>query len=209
MYPASHLFQFFPPPAALFLCRYGSKSQTMNLSTAITALGFCCLPYLGFSQGNTGTVLPVPVTTQQDGKSKVKTKSRRGETKTKIETAEGQRKIEVERDGTTKVTTDNPTDGKTKITYPAPFWASARNYANDRPVYFPDYYMFYTPGRGYTYWQDGAWHTSESYPDFYSSVDWTSANMHILTDADLSLHAENEFPRYREQYPAVQVPDVR
>ena len=56
-------------------------------------------------------------------------------------------KIKTKDDGTVKIKTE---DSKTKQKGMPPSWAEAHGYLNNTHVYFPDYYVFYDPARGYT-----------------------------------------------------------
>lgn len=112
--------------------------------------------------------------------------------------------------GKTKTTEHN---GKVK-TKQSPSWAAAHHYTADRDVYFPDYYTFYDPERGYIYWNSGKWTTSTTVPSYMSNVDMNSARIQII-DEDTHMRPEVKYKTYRETYPAqkvevtVPIPDVR
>jgi hypothetical protein len=76
---------------------------------------------------------------------------------------------------------------------------------NDRIVYFPDYYVFYTPARGYVYWNNGQWANSTDLPSFLQQADMRKAHAEILDNTDIDAYPEKEFSRYKEQYPAESV----
>lgn len=82
-----------------------------------------------------------------------------------------------------------------------PKWALAQGYLNDRPVYFPDYYIFYTPQRGYIYWKDGAWTSGPQVPDFISEAELKRARTQILENEDNN-EPEKQIDVYLEQFPA-------
>jgi hypothetical protein len=96
-----------------------------------------------------------------------------------------------------------------------PSWALSQGYMNDRIVYFPDYYLFYTPGRGYVYWSNGQWTNSTEPPAFLQQADMRKAHAEILDNTDINAFPEKEFLKYKEQYPAepvefaVPIPAVR
>ncbi|RYZ55306.1 MAG: hypothetical protein EOP49_03080 [Sphingobacteriales bacterium] len=138
----------------------------------------------------------------------------KGERKVKMEDRYGKRKIEINNDGSARVTTDIAGEGKRVEVFPAPVWGAAQNYRNDRHVYFPDYHAFYAPGRGYIYWNEGAWTTSTSMPDWLGKADLSKARMQVISDLDLDSSPEGLYSSYREQFPAqpvdidVSVPNI-
>jgi hypothetical protein len=73
---------------------------------------------------------------------------------------------------------------------------------NDRPVYFPDYYLFYTPERGYIYWQEGQWVSGPDIPSFVKEADLKRARTHIIEDEEINAYPEKQFTRYRDDFPA-------
>jgi len=83
----------------------------------------------------------------------------------------------------------------------APSWGQAHNYQNDKYVYFPDYYTFYSPGRGYTYWNNGNWMTSQNLPSNMSIIDMNNARTQTL-DVPLNTFPERNINTYMNQYPA-------
>lgn len=122
-------------------------------------------------------------------------------------------KVKTKGDGTVKMKTE---DSKVKYNNTAPpTWAEAHGYENNSHVYFPDYYVFYDPTRGYTYWNGNAWTTSTAVPAFISTVDLSSARAEMLHDARLKEHPELKYDTYIKQYPAqpvditIQVPPMR
>jgi hypothetical protein len=106
---------------------------------------------------------------------------------------------------------DRPGKSKMKA---SPAWASAHQYHNDRDVYFPDYYTFYDPERGYVYWNEGKWVNSTSVPTYMHKVDLNKARVQIIEE-DVQMHPETKYTIYKQTYPAekvevtVPVPDVR
>lgn len=83
-----------------------------------------------------------------------------------------------------------------------PSWGKAHKYNNDKYVYFQDYYTFYSPKRGYVYWNNGSWTTSQNMPQYMSNADLNGARMQILNDESLSSYPERNFPNYMNQYPS-------
>ncbi len=88
-----------------------------------------------------------------------------------------------------------------------PSWGKFHNYANDKYVYFPDYYVFYSPDRGYIYWDNNNWTTSRDMPSSMSRIDLNAARLQIL-DASLSSFPEKDFSTYANQNPAQSVNGV-
>ena len=86
----------------------------------------------------------------------------------------------------------------------APAWASAHEYKNDKNVYFPDYYTFYNPVRGYICYSGGQWVSSKSAPAFMAKVDMNKARVHIFNE-DAIPHPEENYNSYRDMYPAQKV----
>ncbi|WP_276134610.1 hypothetical protein [Polluticoccus soli] len=122
-------------------------------------------------------------------------------------------KVKAKGDGTVKLKTQ---DSKVKYNNTAPpAWAEAHGYENNGHVYFPDYYLFYDPARGYTYWDGSVWTTSTTVPTYMSTVDLNAARVEMLHDARLNEHPELKYDTYIRQYPAqpvsitVQVPPMR
>ncbi|HTM66085.1 MAG TPA: hypothetical protein VL093_07185 [Flavipsychrobacter sp.] len=74
-----------------------------------------------------------------------------------------------------------------------------KNYA-----YFPDYYAFYDPARGYVYWdmQSNKWQTSQEMPLFMSKVDMSKVRVKIIDGLTLDLYPERNYPYYMKLYPA-------
>ena len=83
-----------------------------------------------------------------------------------------------------------------------PSWGKAQHYKNDRYVYFPDYYTFYSPERGYTYYQNGNWTSSANMPGYMNNADLNKARTHKLNDVPNSAYPEKDFSTYINQYPA-------
>src|SRR5438477_356004 len=74
---------------------------------------------------------------------------------------------------------DRPGKMKTKAT---PAWAAAHQYHNDHDVYFPDYYTFYDPQRGYIYYKEGHWVNTTTVPTYMRSVDMNKARVQIIQE---------------------------
>jgi hypothetical protein len=74
-----------------------------------------------------------------------------------------------------------------------------KNYA-----YFPDYYAFYDPARGYVYWdmQSNQWQTSHEIPAFMTKVDFSKVRVKIIDGLSLDLYPERNYPYYMKLYPA-------
>ncbi len=101
----------------------------------------------------------------------------------------------------TKTVTKN---GKTKTkTRTTPSWGTAHHYNGDKYVYFPDYYTYYEPDRGYVYWNNGTWTTSSTVPSYMSKVDMNSARVQIIDD--MTVRPETRYKTYMETYPAQKV----
>ena len=73
-------------------------------------------------------------------------------------------------------------------------------------LYFPDYYAFYDPKRGYVFWDLKAqtWTSSRELPKFMSEVDMSKTRIQILKGLSLDLYPELNYPRYMKLYPAQQ-----
>ena len=114
-------------------------------------------------------------------------------------------KIKQKDDGTTKVKMD---DEKVKIKSAPPSWANAHGYRNNMHVYFPDYYTFYDPNRGYTYWDGDSWETTMTMPAFIADVDLNAARVEILNNARLEEHPELKYDIYMREFTAKPVTGV-
>jgi hypothetical protein len=121
-------------------------------------------------------------------------------------------KVKIDKRGNTKVKANGK---KVKTEGIPPAWAPAHGYRENRSVDFPDYHMFYQPGRGYVYWNNGAWTTSSSVPAYLGSVDLGTARMQLLEDIDITTYPERNYEVYMRQFPAqpvevtVPVPIIR
>lgn len=91
----------------------------------------------------------------------------------------------------TQITTEKP-----KLTWD--------KYNGTGTVYFPDYYAFYDPERGYIFWNvnNNKWTTSSKPPTFMSKVNMSRTRIQILKDLSLDLHPETNYPNYMKLYPA-------
>lgn len=100
---------------------------------------------------------------------------------------------------------------------PASKSTPAAVFTNKQHVYFPDYYAFYDPNRGYVFWNiaTNSWTTSRQVPEFMSNVDMSKTRIQILEGLSLDLHPETNYPNYMKLYPAqtdnpdVPVPNAR
>jgi hypothetical protein len=91
---------------------------------------------------------------------------------------------------------------KTK-TYVVPEWGPAHKYKGDKYVYFPDYYSFYDPARGYVYWNNGTWTTTTEVPVYMSKVNLNKARVQVIED--MSAAPETRYKTYIKTYPARKV----
>jgi hypothetical protein len=92
-----------------------------------------------------------------------------------------------------------------------PEWALKYGYTGKEPIYFPDYYAFYDPKRGYVFWnmQQNSWSTSLQPPSFMTNVYQPKTRIQILKGLSLDLHPERNYPNYMKLYPAkTSYPDV-
>ncbi|HYD22550.1 MAG TPA: hypothetical protein VEB40_13805 [Flavipsychrobacter sp.] len=86
-------------------------------------------------------------------------------------------------------------------TFKKPSWAPT-GYSADHHVYFPDYYTFYDPRRGYVTWEKDSWVASPTMPLFLSNEDLSKARIQILNDISIDKRPELSYPRYMKMYPA-------
>lgn len=107
----------------------------------------------------------------------------------------------------TKTKTKTTTSRSTTVTT-TPYWSKSHSYQNDKYVYFPDYYLFYSPSRGYTYWSNGAWSTSSSLPSNMSTADLNAARIQTLNEISVTSYPERSYTTYINQYPAQPVNGV-
>ena len=79
-----------------------------------------------------------------------------------------------------------------------------KDYTGNSHIYYPDYYAFYDPNRGYVYWnvQTNSWTTSQQVPAFMSNVDMRRTRVQILKGLSLDLYPERNYPNYMKLYPA-------
>lgn len=91
-----------------------------------------------------------------------------------------------------------------QVTKPSPAWAKTGGYNNKSHVYFPDYYAFYDPQRGYVFWnaESKTWNTSHEVPSFMSKVDMSHVRVQILDGLSLDLRPETNYPNYMKLYPS-------
>ncbi len=90
-----------------------------------------------------------------------------------------------------------------QVVKPSPEWAKT-GYNNKSHVYFPDYYAFYDPQRGYVFWnaESKTWNTSQEVPSFMSEVDMSHVRVQILDGLSLDLRPETNYPNYMKLYPS-------
>jgi len=71
-------------------------------------------------------------------------------------------------------------------------------------VYFPDFYAFYDPQRGYVFWnaETKTWKTSQEPPKFMIKNDQSNVRIQILEGLHLDLRPEQNYPNYMKLYPA-------
>ncbi|SKA18509.1 hypothetical protein [Sediminibacterium ginsengisoli] len=86
-----------------------------------------------------------------------------------------------------------------------PAWAQLQGYKNDSYVYFQDYYTFYSPGRGYIYWDADRWATTKKPPVNMSGANLGTARIQMLRDVSLDSFPERNFSSYRTRYPGQRV----
>lgn len=92
--------------------------------------------------------------------------------------------------------------------YGTPSWGQAHNYMNDRYVYFPDYFTFYSPTRGYIYANDKyGWSASHAVPASMRGADMSKVRVQLL-DVPLKAYPEKKFESYYMHYPAQPVNGV-
>ena len=77
------------------------------------------------------------------------------------------------------------------------------DYKYDHPIYFPDYYTFYDPQRGYVVWEKDSWIARPSMPLFLKSSDLKKPRIQILEDIGINKRPELDYPRYMKMYPAL------
>lgn len=96
----------------------------------------------------------------------------------------------------------------TEMRYSSPEWGLGHNYMNDRYVYFPDYFTFYSPNRGYIYANDSyGWSASPSLPASMRGADMSKIRVQLL-DVPLTAYPEKKFESYYMHYPAQAVNGV-
>jgi len=79
-------------------------------------------------------------------------------------------------------------------------------FQSNKHLYFPDYYAFYDPQRGYIFWneEEKEWNSSLQVPKFMSEVDMSKTRIQILEGLSLDLRPEQNYPNYMKLYPATQ-----
>jgi hypothetical protein len=84
-----------------------------------------------------------------------------------------------------------------------PSWWGTHHITGEKYVYFPDYYTYYEPDRGYVYWNETKWTTSETVPSYMSSVDLNSARVQVIEET--TTRPEVKYKYYMKTYPAQKV----
>lgn len=74
-----------------------------------------------------------------------------------------------------------------------------------QPAYYPDFYTFYDPARGYIYWQDSTWHVSSERPKFMKEAEKGRVRIELLHDRNIGSYPEDNAERYMKLYPAQNV----
>ena len=84
------------------------------------------------------------------------------------------------------------------------FSPRASEFRSSQHVYFPDYYAFYDPNRGFVFWnaESRSWQSSLEPPIFLKEVDMSHTRIQILKGLSLDLHPERNYPNYMKLYPA-------
>lgn len=92
----------------------------------------------------------------------------------------------------------------TKTRKPPPAWGATKDYKGNNHIYYPDYYAFYDPKRGYVYWNvaTNSWTTSQEIPAFMTKVEMTKTRVEVLKGLSLDLYPERNYPNYMKMYPA-------
>jgi hypothetical protein len=93
------------------------------------------------------------------------------------------------------------TEHKPMKTFKDPEWAPV-GYHSEKHIYFPDYYTFYDPHRGYITWEKDTWVARPTMPLFLENKDIRKERVQILEDISLDLYPEQNYPRYMKMYPA-------
>src|SRR5437762_1987213 len=104
--------------------------------------------------------------------------------------------------GTAQVTKTKEHKGVVK-SKTKPAWWTAHSLTSDKHIYFPDYYVFYEPDKGYVYWNNGKWINSSSVPAYMGPVDLNTARIQVIDD--MASRPELEFRTYSRTYPAQKV----
>lgn len=82
---------------------------------------------------------------------------------------------------------------------------SWQNTPPDQAAYYPDFYTFYDPARGYVYWQDSTWQVSRERPKFMKEAQKGRVRVELLHDRTIGTYPEDNAERYMELYPAQNV----
>ncbi|HRO42839.1 MAG TPA: hypothetical protein PL009_08395 [Flavipsychrobacter sp.] len=79
-----------------------------------------------------------------------------------------------------------------------------KSFHSSKPVYFPDYYAFYDPARGYVFWNETThtWNESQQPPKFMMNIDMSKTRIQLIEGLHLDLRPEQNYPNYMKLYPA-------
>lgn len=80
-----------------------------------------------------------------------------------------------------------------------------RQEAPKQTAYYPDFYTFYDPQRGYIYWQDSSWYVSRERPKFMKETRKGKVRVELLHDRTIGTYPEDNAERYMQLYPAQNV----
>lgn len=75
----------------------------------------------------------------------------------------------------------------------------------EQTAYYPDFYTFYDPKRGYIYWQDSTWYVSRERPAFMKEAQKGRVRIELLHDRTIGAYPEDNAERYMKLYPAQNV----
>jgi hypothetical protein len=156
----------------------------MKLRFAVAAFLMICIPFFGEAQGK-----------GNNGKGNKEGKGNSGNN------GNNGKKVVVKSNSSNKSYKTYKKNKVVKVKNGPPSWAKAHGYRNNRHVYFPDYYTFYDPNRGYVYWNDGNWIATPTVPSFLTTVDLGAARIHVLTNEQLTVRPETRYNTYVGQYP--------
>lgn len=96
--------------------------------------------------------------------------------------------------------TGNAQNVKTKT---KPKWITVQHYTMEQAVYFPDYRTFYDPGKGYYYYDNSKWISSETPPAYLNDVDLGAARMEYIEER--TFDPVKNYMKYGKMYPVQKV----